>query len=113
MSKYNTFEKNEFLTSNAREKYKIVEESHFLYVIICSKSGGSRPPTPRIGASALRNASSSDDVVKNDGERSENDDTTESIPANRCFKPCAMCITYQRTLEPWELFDSETAVTLA
>src|SRR6218665_2394590 len=34
MSKINTFEKNEFLTSNAREKYKIVTESYFLYVII-------------------------------------------------------------------------------
>ena len=34
MSKYNTFEKNEFLTSNAREKYKIVKESYFIYVIV-------------------------------------------------------------------------------
>src|SRR6218665_1236737 len=36
MSKFNTFEKNEFLTSNAREKYKIVTESYFLYVIVYS-----------------------------------------------------------------------------
>ena len=36
MSKYNTFEKNEFLTSSAREKYKIVKESYFLYVIVTS-----------------------------------------------------------------------------
>ena len=34
MSNYNTFEKNEFLTSNVREKYKIVKESYFLYVIV-------------------------------------------------------------------------------
>ena len=34
MSKFNTFEKNEFLTSNAREKYRIVTESYFLYVIV-------------------------------------------------------------------------------
>jgi len=34
MSKFNTFEKNKFLTLNAREKYKIVTESHFLYIIV-------------------------------------------------------------------------------
>src|SRR6218665_3341904 len=36
MSKFNSFEKNEFLTSNAREKYKIVTESYFLYAIVYS-----------------------------------------------------------------------------
>jgi len=34
MSKFNTFEKNEFLTSNAREKYKTVAEPYFLCVIV-------------------------------------------------------------------------------
>jgi len=34
ISKFNTFEKNEFLTSNALEKYKIVTESYFFHVII-------------------------------------------------------------------------------
>ena len=36
MSKFNSFAKNEFLTSNAREKYKIVTESYFLYAIVYS-----------------------------------------------------------------------------
>src|SRR6218665_1944454 len=36
MSKFNSFEKNEFLPSNAREKYKIVTESYFLYAIVYS-----------------------------------------------------------------------------